>query len=207
MSRRRIGLLGGSFNPAHEGHRQISLMALKRLKLNEVWWMVSPQNPLKRAKDMAPLEERLNFASALANHPRIRVTDIERNLGTRYTVDTIGALRLRFSGARFVWLMGADNLVQICRWRNWKTIFESVAIAVFTRPPYSITALSSQAARYYAACRLPEAHASALVSARPPAWIFLHGRPHPESATRIRTRTARTARAEEHKENTRDPAA
>lgn len=183
---RRIGLLGGSFNPAHEGHRHISLLALKRLRLNEVWWLVSPQNPLKTRAEMASFGARLASAAKVARDARIRVTDIERRLGTLYTVDTLRALRLRFPHVRFVWLMGADNLIQINRWKHWQEIFRMVAVAVFARPPYSTRALSAKAARYFAAARVPEEQAGHLAERRPPAWVFLHVRPNPQSASSIR---------------------
>src|SRR5262245_19769275 len=140
---RRIGLLGGSFNPAHEGHRDISLAALAYLDLDEVWWVVSPQNPLKSEKGMASFAERMAGAQAMAHHPRIKVTDIEKWLGTRYTADTMRTLVTRFPSYRFVWLMGADNLAQIASWRDWTRIFHLVPIAVFDRPTYTIKALSS----------------------------------------------------------------
>ena len=194
-SGKRVGILGGSFNPAHEGHRHISVQALERLKLDEVWWMISPQNPLKDAGEMAPLRKRLQRARAVADHPGILVTDIEVQLGTRYTADTIEALKSRFPGTCFVWLMGADNLCQISRWRNWRRVFEAVPIAVFTRPSYSLRAISSRAARRFAAHRLSERRAGALAGARPPAWVFLHVRPHAESATRIRAESAEWASA------------
>ncbi|MBM3560472.1 MAG: nicotinate-nicotinamide nucleotide adenylyltransferase, partial [Alphaproteobacteria bacterium] len=132
----RVGLLGGSFNPAHDGHRYVSTEALRRLGLDEVWWLVSPQNPLKPAAGMAPLAERLAGARAVARHPRIRITALEARLGTTWTIDTIVALGRRFPGTRFVWLMGADNLVQIPRWRDWSSIFNRIAIAVIARAPY-----------------------------------------------------------------------
>ena len=116
---RRIGLLGGSFNPAHAGHRYISTEALRRLDLDEVWWLVSPQNPLKSQSGMAPFSQRLSHAASVARHPRIRVSAIEAEMGTRYTADTLAMLVRRFPAARFVWLMGADNLMQIPKWRDW----------------------------------------------------------------------------------------
>lgn len=189
-SGKRVGILGGSFNPAHEGHRHISLLALRRLRLDEVWWMVSPQNPLKIIAEMAPLQKRMQRARAVADHPRIHVTDVELHLGTRYTADTVETLKSRFPDMRFVWLMGADNLCQIPRWRNWRKIFEAVPIAVFTRPSYSLRALSGRAARRFAAYRVLESRASALPEARPPAWVFLHGPAHGQSATRVRAHCA-----------------
>jgi nicotinate-nucleotide adenylyltransferase len=187
--RRRVGLLGGSFNPAHAGHRHISVSALRRLALDEVWWLVSPQNPLKPVKGMAPLAKRLAGGRKAARHPRIRVTAIEAALGTRYTADTLDALVGRFPYTRFVWLMGADNLVQLPRWHRWRSIFETVPIAVFDRSPYSFRALAGKAARRFAHRRLPERQASVLAESQPPAWVFLHTRLHPASATVIRSRS------------------
>jgi nicotinate-nucleotide adenylyltransferase len=183
---KRIGVLGGSFNPAHEGHRYISIAALKRLALDEVWWMVSPQNPLKDPCGMAPFEERVGQARQMANHPRILVTDIERTLGTVYTAETLTALTRRFPRHRFVWMMGADNLIQICEWKQWRKVFETVPIAVFARPSYSIRAASAKPARVFARYRVREKLANVLAAMRPPAWVFLHVRPHPGSASSIR---------------------
>jgi nicotinate-nucleotide adenylyltransferase len=190
LSTRRIGLLGGSFNPAHEGHRHISLLALKRLRLDEVWWMLTPQNPLKSALETAPFEERLKAARRVARHPRIRVTDIERRLGTAHTADTLALLLPRFPKCRFVWLMGADNLAQVSEWKNWRRIFRRVPIAVFSRPPYSKLALAARSARVFADSRVAEWKASSIATRSPPAWVFLHTRPHAGSATRIRARKA-----------------
>jgi nicotinate-nucleotide adenylyltransferase len=184
--RHRIGLLGGSFNPAHDGHRHISLIALRRLRLDEVWWLVSPQNPLKAAHDMAPLATRLAQAARLAAHPRIRVTDIERPLGTRYTVDTIAALRQLFPGARFVWLMGADNLAQMARWKRWPDLCRMVPFAVLDRPGTATRALAGAVAHRFRARRLGEAAARRWAAAGPPAWTFFHTRLSPLSATALR---------------------
>lgn len=186
MGSRRIGVLGGSFNPAHAGHRHISLEALKRLKLDEVWWMVSPQNPLKPMKGMAPLAVRLLEAQQVARHPRIRVTSIEVELGTRYTADTLKALKARFPRTRFVWLMGGDNLIQVDRWDRWTSIFETVPVAVFARPTYSLRALSSRAARRFAGQRLHQGQADQLADRRPPAWGYLLVPLDATSATDIR---------------------
>jgi len=188
---RRIGLLGGSFNPAHEGHRDISLAALAYLDLDEVWWLVSPQNPLKPEKGMASFAERLASAKAMAHHPRIRVTDIEHRLGTRYTADTLSKLVTRFPAYRFVWLMGADNLAQIASWRDWTRIFHLVPIAVFDRPTYTIKALSSLAARRFQRSRRREAALKTLAATPAPAWVFVHHRLNPISATQIRAERAR----------------
>ena len=181
----RIGLLGGSFNPAHEGHRYISVEALKRLRLDEVWWLVSPQNPLKPPAELAPLAERLERARRVARHPRIRVLDLEARFGTFYTVDTLRRL-LRLRRYRFVWLIGADNLVQMPRWRHWGRIFRLVPIAVFERKSYSYDALAGRVAHRFAAARLPEERAFALADLEPPRWVFMRLRPHPASATAIR---------------------
>lgn len=181
-----VGLLGGSFNPAHEGHRHISLQALRSLGLDEVWWLVAPQNPLKPVDGMAPLAERLAGARRMARHRAIRVSDLEQALGTRYTVDTLAALRRRFPRCRFVWLMGADNLAQISRWGRWTTIFRTCAVAVFDRSPYSYPSLAGKAAQRFARARLPAGRGSLLATRTPPAWAFLHMRRHPASATAIR---------------------
>jgi nicotinate-nucleotide adenylyltransferase len=185
-ARRRVGLLGGSFNPAHEGHRHISLTALKRLKLDEIWWLVSPQNPLKPVKGMAPLKERLAQARKVAGNGRIKVTDIETRLGTRYTADTIAALKGQFPRLGFVWLMGADNLAQISRWDRWQSIFQAVPIAVFDRPAYSLSALKAKAAQRYSSRRVAPEQAGELAALEPPAWTFIRLRLHPASATQIR---------------------
>jgi len=183
--RLRIGLLGGSFNPAHHGHLAISLEALRRLGLDRVWWLVAPQNPLKSTRDMAGFAERFASAEAVARHPRIVVSDLEERLGTRYTVDTLRRLQRRCH-ARFVWLIGADNLVQLPRWRGWREIAERVPIAVFDREPYSYRAVAGRVAKCYRAARRPERAAATLADAAPPAWVFLHQRRHQVSSTAIR---------------------
>ena len=187
----KIGLLGGSFNPAHRGHRHISLEALRRLGLDEVWWLVSPQNPLKPPKGMAPLAERLATARKVANHPRIRVTDIERVLDTVYTAESLGTLVTRFPGVRFVWIMGADNLAQIHRWQDWQEIFHLAPVAVFDRPTYSLRALAAKAARRFGRSRVNGGRIAGLAAAAPPAWSFLHIRLDPLSATALRSHEAR----------------
>jgi len=205
--RLKVGLLGGSFNPAHAGHRHISLQALRRLGLDAVWWLVSPQNPLKPRAGMAPLAERLATATAVARHPRILPTDIERSLGTRYTVDTLAALRRRFPLIRFVWLMGADNLIQIGRWKRWQCLFTGTAIAVFDRPRYAAAALASMAAQRFRARRQAETSSRRLCDTRPPAWIFIRAPLHPASATAIREKTARARRLLERGAPTGHPVA
>jgi nicotinate-nucleotide adenylyltransferase len=182
----RVGLLGGSFNPAHEGHRHLSLLALQLLDLDQVWWMVSPGNPLKPARGMAPFERRYESAKHMARHPRIIVTGIERELGTRYTADTLPALQARFPQTRFVWLMGADNLAQIHRWARWQTIFRTMPVAVFDRPPSRFYSLFSPAARRFARQRIDASHARRLAYFAPPAWAFFASRQNPLSATLLR---------------------
>jgi nicotinate-nucleotide adenylyltransferase len=190
LAARRIGLLGGSFNPAHEGHRHISLLALKRLRLDQVWWMVTPQNPLKSTRETAPFDERMRAAARVARHPRIRVTDVERKLGTQHTADTLALLLPRFPNCRFVWLMGADNLLQVSDWKDWQRIFRLVPIAVFSRPPYSKPAVMARSALVFADSRVAEWRGGSLATLMPPAWVFLHTPPHAGSATRIRARRA-----------------
>ena len=183
---RTIGLLGGSFNPAHAGHRHISLWALRRLGLDEVWWLVSPQNPLKPVAGMGPFAKRLKDAAAMARHPRIRVSGLEAALGTTYTAETLKRLRRRRPRDRFVWLMGADNLAQVDQWRDWQQIFDTTAVAVFARPSYCLRALAGKAARRFAKARLPERAGRLLPRHGLPAWVFLGGPLNPLSATAIR---------------------
>ena len=184
---RRIGLLGGSFNPAHGGHLHISREALRRLDLDEIWWLVSSQNPLKPVAGMAPFAQRLKQAAHIAAaDQRIRVSDIEAQLGTTYTADTLGKLRRRFPRAHFVWLMGGDNLAQFPYWKRWQQIFRTVPVAVFARPATSLKALAGRAAHRFARSRLPEASARRLALLDPPAWVFFHTRLDPRSATTIR---------------------
>jgi nicotinate-nucleotide adenylyltransferase len=182
----RIGLLGGSFNPPHAAHRAISLFAMKRLKLDRVWWLVSPGNPLKDHNGLRDLDERAEAARRIANDPRIEVTCLEAVIGTRYTVDTITYLRRRCSGLRFVWIMGADNLAQFHRWEHWRRIASEVPIAVIDRPPQSFRALAAPAARALAPYRMPEKDAGLLATRRAPAWVFLTGMKLNLSSTRLR---------------------
>ena len=182
----RIGLLGGSFNPPHVAHRAISLFAIKRLKLDRVWWLVTPGNPLKDNGGLHDLNERSEAARKMANDPRIDVSCLESVIGTRYTVDTVSYLRRRSSGLRFVWIMGADNLAQFHRWQNWRRIASEVPIAVIDRPPQSFRALAAPAAQALARYRLPENLAGRLADQRPPAWIFLTGMKLNLSSTGLR---------------------
>jgi nicotinate-nucleotide adenylyltransferase len=182
----RVGLLGGSFNPAHEGHLHVSDVALKRLGLDYVWWLVSPQNPLKPATGMAPLRDRLAHARLLTRHmPHIRVTDIETCLNTIYAIDTIVRLKHRFPQLRFVWLMGSDNLKTFHRWRKWQELAQRIPIAVVMRPGTTLAPLNAKAARRFPARTRGERH---LADSSPPALVVLDARRSPASATAIRTR-------------------
>jgi len=182
----RTGLLGGSFNPAHGGHRRVSLAAMEALGLDEIWWLVSPGNPLKPAQDMAPLAARLASARRAARRGRIRPTAIERRLGTVYTADTLAALVRRFPNRRFVWLMGADNLAQFHRWRDWRKIAATVPIAVIGRPGYDGAALKAPAWGWLRRFVRPAAMARNWTQWRPPALVLLELPPDPTSATAIR---------------------
>jgi nicotinate-nucleotide adenylyltransferase len=182
----RVGLLGGSFNPPHAAHRAISLFALKRLKLDRVWWLVTPGNPLKDHDGLRDLDARAEAARKMAGDPRIDVSCLESVIRTRYTVDTITYLRRRASGLRFVWIMGADNLAQFHRWQNWRRIAAEVPIAVIDRPPHSFRALAAPAAQALARYRLPENQAGRLADQRTPAWVFLTGMKLNLSSTGLR---------------------
>jgi nicotinate-nucleotide adenylyltransferase len=168
-----IGLLGGSFDPAHAGHAHITREALKRFGLDQVWWLVSPANPLK-SQDPAPLERRLAKARSLIDHPRVYISDFEAQAGTRYTAETLQALMARYRGVRFVWLMGADNLAQFHQWQRWQWIMENIPIGVLARPGDGISARMSPAARTYAQFRLRGRQATLLAHSAPPAWCFIN---------------------------------
>jgi nicotinate-nucleotide adenylyltransferase len=184
----RIGLLGGSFNPAHEGHLYVSEVARKRLGLDFVWWLVSPQNPLKPAKDTASMAVRLSRARSVANNPRIVLTDIEQDMGTRYTIDTVTALQRRFPQVRFLWIMGSDNLDSFHRWRRWPDIVRRVPIAVVARPGSAISAIhTAPMMRFAHARRSPHA----LADSHPPAIAFLDGPRNWQSSTAIRNAARR----------------
>lgn len=182
-----IGLLGGSFDPPHEGHVHITKAALKRFGLDRIWWLVSPGNPLK-ARGPAPLDERMQAARALMQHPRVTVTDIEAHLGTRYTAQTLVALRRRYPGVRFVWLMGADNLAEFHRWQDWRWIMENVPVGVLARPGDRISARMSKAAKIYAHARLPGRASHILGQLQAPAWSFVNLPMKDQSSTAIRKR-------------------
>jgi nicotinate-nucleotide adenylyltransferase len=181
-----IGLLGGSFNPAHGGHRSISLFALDALNLDEMWWLVSPGNPLKPTQGMAPLNARLASAHALSRRSRIKATAIEAQLGTKYTVDSLRKLKLRYPKTRFIWIMGADNLAQFGKWRRWREIAQMMPIAVIARPGYEDDAITGPVMAWFRRyVRRPDQRKH-WTKWRTPALVYLRYRPDPRSATAIR---------------------
>ncbi len=189
LERRRIGLLGGSFNPPHQGHREISLCALERLGLDAVWWLVTPGNPLKSPDVYASYDDRLRLARAVANHPDIVVSDFERRRGLTYTADTLNALQALNPHTAFVWLMGADGLENFHHWKDWRHIAQAVPIAVFNRPGYGENALNSEAAQSLSAFRLRAEDCLSLAATEAPAWVFFDDMQNPLSSTAIRSRT------------------
>ena len=180
-----IGLLGGSFDPAHGGHVHITYEAMKRFGLDQVWWLVSPGNPLK-TNGPAPLDRRMARARAMMQHPRVTVTDLETHLGTRYTAQTLKVLIARYPAVRFVWLMGADNLAQFHRWQDWRWILETVPVGVLARPGDRVSARLSPAARLYRAYRIKAHNSQALASADAPAWCFVNVPMSSQSSSAIR---------------------
>ncbi|WP_089173599.1 nicotinate-nucleotide adenylyltransferase [Bosea sp. AS-1] len=186
-----IGLFGGSFNPAHDGHRLASLTALRRLQLDKVWWLVTPGNPLKDNTRLPPLPERIRQARSVANSARIHVTGIEARLRTRYTADTLRALKRRCPGVRFVWIMGSDNLASFHRWNEWRAIARMMPIAIIDRPGSTHSAMASPAANWLSRWRIPESQAATLARTEPPAWVFLHGRRSALSSTMLREQAGR----------------
>jgi nicotinate-nucleotide adenylyltransferase len=184
-ARQRIGLLGGSFHPAHKGHQLISLIALKRLKLDAVWWLITPGNPLKDTKHLAPLKQRMKQARHIASHPRIRISDFEATLNTRYTVDTLRIVRARCPATRFIWLMGADNLMTFHHWKQWHTIAHLMPIAVIDRPRFTLKSMHSRAA---IALKKHRVSSSALFSNNRalPRWTFIHAQRSTLSSTALR---------------------
>jgi len=191
----RIGLFGGTFDPAHAAHRAACMLALRRLGLDRVWWLVTPGNPLKDTRGLAPLRARVAAAQALAHHPRIDVTDFEADLPTAYTYATISHVKQRCPGVRFVWIMGADNLRSFHRWQRWGDIARLVPIAIVDRLGPSLYATGSAAAHALARFRLPEGAARELAERKPPAWIYLHGLKSPLSSTALRAARARQSAA------------
>lgn len=186
----RIGLLGGSFNPPHRAHLAISEAALTRLGLDQVWWLVSPGNPLKSHADLAPLGERIALCRRLTVDPRIKVTALEAGLGSTATVVTLSFLVRRYPDVRFVWMMGGDNLAGFHRWARWRRIAELMPILVADRPQWRLAALASPAARALARFRLDDRRARLLPLADPPAWTYLTLPLSPESSSQIRQQVA-----------------
>ncbi|MHA1546722.1 MAG: nicotinate-nucleotide adenylyltransferase [Alphaproteobacteria bacterium] len=184
--RTRVGLLGGSFNPAHQGHVHISRLARARLNLDAVWWLVSPQNPLKSPENTASLTQRVAGANAVAGHGFIKVTAFEATLGLAYSHQTVAYLTTRYAATNFVWLMGADNLIQFHQWRHWWRIAQTMPIAVLDRPGAGLRAMASRAARRMAPARWDENASACLGHATPPAWTFIHGSLCGLSSTKIR---------------------
>jgi nicotinate-nucleotide adenylyltransferase len=200
MPKMRIGLLGGSFNPAHEGHRHISLTALKRLGLDRVWWLVSPGNPLKDKSKAPDLGTRVAAARKIARHPRIVVTGFEgaradAGRASVYTIDTLRFLKRRFPGVDFVWLMGADNLVSFHHWRAWEELFGTMPIAVLDRPGFRLKARASKAAERFAFAAVDESDAGGLACMAPPAWTVLSLHLSGASSTALRGGKPRSAKA------------
>jgi len=184
----RIGLFGGTFNPPHEGHRLASLIALRRLRLSSVWWLVTPGNPLKRNDGLPPMASRLAAARRMADHPRIAVTGLEADIDTRFTYDTVAWLVRRRPHVRFVWIMGADNLHNFHRWQRWVDIARLMPIAVVDRPESTLRGTRSRAASRFERWRQPESGAASFATLDPPAFVFLHGPRSDLSSTELRRR-------------------
>jgi nicotinate-nucleotide adenylyltransferase len=182
----RIGLFGGTFDPPHQAHRALCLIALARLRLDRIWWLVTPGNPLKDTRGLSPLSERVAAARALAQHPRIDVSGFEAAIGARYSYDSIRYILAHCPGVHFVWLMGADNLRSFHRWEKWRRIAGLLPIAVVDRLGPSLYAAAGPAGQALARARLPEQAAKTLANRRPPAWIYLHGLKSPLSSTALR---------------------
>jgi len=186
----RIGVMGGSFNPPHEGHLIVARTARKRLRLDQLWWLLTPGNPLKDTAELAPLEDRAAAIRSLSPSPRMKLTAFERELGTPYTSATLKFLTRRYRLVNFVWVMGADNLAHFHRWQHWQAIAETVPIAVVDRPQWRFPALASPAARSLKMHRIPEHRAAGVPDCATPAWTFLTTRLSPLSSTDLRSTRA-----------------
>ncbi|GAA5628340.1 nicotinate-nucleotide adenylyltransferase [Brucella sp. NBRC 12953] len=181
-----VGLFGGSFNPPHGGHALVAEIAIRRLKLDQLWWMVTPGNPLKDKRELAPLAERLELSEHVASDPRIKVTALEAAFDVRYTADTLALIRKANPGVHFVWVMGADNLASFHRWQRWREIAQNFPIAVIDRPGSTLAYLSSRMAQTFSDSRLDEHYAPLLARRTPPAWTFIHGPRSSLSSTALR---------------------
>ncbi len=182
----RVGLLGGSFNPPHGGHALITRLALRRLRLDRVWWLVTPGNPLKSQGELAALQARVEAARRLVAGPRVSVTDVEACIGARFTYETLAWIRRRAPSVHFVWIMGADNLTQFHRWRHWRAIADLMPIVVVDRPGSTLRAISSRAGAALSRWRAPERDAARFSMMKPPAFLFLHGPRSQLSSTALR---------------------
>ncbi len=182
----RIGVMGGTFNPPHDGHRIAAEAAMKRLKLDQVWWLITPGNPLKTNNGLPPLHGRMNLVQTFARGPKMKITGFERELGTRYTAGTLSFLKQRYPAVRFVWIMGADNLAHFDRWQHWRHIAEIMPIAIVDRPGWRHAGLSSPAAHALERYRIPESEAAILADLQPPAWMLLTIRLSGLSSTALR---------------------
>ncbi len=184
-----VGLFGGSFNPPHEGHALVAEIALRRLALDQLWWMVTPGNPLKDSRELAPLDERLKLSEDMAYDPRIKVTALEAAFNVRYTADTLALIAHANPGVNFVWVMGADNLATFHRWQRWREIARQFPIAVIDRPGSTLAYLSARMAQTFSDSRLDERYAPLLARCKAPVWTFIHGRRSPLSSSAIRKKT------------------
>ncbi|MEM7289277.1 MAG: nicotinate-nucleotide adenylyltransferase [Pseudomonadota bacterium] len=188
----RIGLFGGSFNPPHEGHLNVCDLALKRLKLDQLWWIVTPGNPLKNTSELPALDERIRLSEEIVSDPRIKVTAFEQAHRVRFTADTVALVKRMRPRQNFVWVMGADNLADFHRWQSWRQIAASLPIAVVDRPGSTLSYRSARAALALSRYRVDDEDANRLATMKPPAWTFIHGPRSPLSSTMLRkSRTGR----------------
>ena len=190
----RIGVMGGTFNPPHDGHRIAAEAAMKRLHLDQVWWLITPGNPLKSHDGLSSLDGRMKLVEVFARGPRMKITGFERELGTRYTAGTLSFLQRRYPAVRFVWIMGADNLASFHHWQHWREIAETMPIAVVDRPGWRHAGLASPAAQFLKRYRLPESEAASLAEQKPPAWMLLTIRLSGLSSTALRIAAPHPAR-------------